>query len=135
MTRHPIIAAIVGFLVGNPIQAQPAQLPVEPVTSEILQTLRWQARPIVVLGADDQAAAQITMFQAQAVHLAERDVVLLTDGPGADILTGQSVDGFRVLLIGKDGGVKLDRDQTVSVEEIIALIDSMPMRQREMQAP
>lgn len=39
---------------------------------------------------------------------------------------------FRVILVGKDSAVKLDRDRPVSAEELFALIDAMPMRQYEM---
>ena len=36
-----------------------------------------------------------------------------------------------VLLIGKDGGIKLiERSDQVSLEAVFALIDTMPMRQR-----
>jgi hypothetical protein len=41
---------------------------------------------------------------------------------------------FSVVLVGKDGGVKLDRQEKTSLDEIFALIDSMPMRQREMRS-
>jgi hypothetical protein len=40
---------------------------------------------------------------------------------------------FTVVLIGKDGGEKLRRGTDVDIAEIFALIDSMPMRQREMR--
>jgi hypothetical protein len=40
---------------------------------------------------------------------------------------------FTVVLVGKDGGVKLQRPGPVSLSDIFGLIDSMPMRQREMQ--
>ena len=40
---------------------------------------------------------------------------------------------FTVLLIGKDGGVKLRREGGVELNEIFSLIDTMPMRQREMR--
>ena len=40
---------------------------------------------------------------------------------------------FAVLLIGKDGGVKLRREGGVELDEILSLIDTMPMRQREMR--
>ena len=39
---------------------------------------------------------------------------------------------FSVLLIGKDGGVKLRKKGGVELDEIFSLIDTMPMRQREM---
>ena len=37
----------------------------------------------------------------------------------------------RLILIGKDGGIKLNSRKT-SLEEIFSLIDTMPMRQEEM---
>ena len=40
---------------------------------------------------------------------------------------------FSVILVGKDGGVKLERQDRTSLEEIFALIDSMPMLQQEMR--
>jgi hypothetical protein len=40
---------------------------------------------------------------------------------------------FTVLLIGKDGGVELRREGGVELGEIFSLIDTMPMRQREMR--
>lgn len=40
---------------------------------------------------------------------------------------------FIVVLIGKDGGEKLRRGDEVNIAEIFSLIDSMPMRQREMR--
>ena len=42
-------------------------------------------------------------------------------------------DVFSVILIGKDGGVKLRSAEPVSAEAIFGLIDGMPMRQREMR--
>jgi|TARA_B110000305_G_scaffold78917_1_gene88800 hypothetical protein len=38
---------------------------------------------------------------------------------------------FRLILFGKDGGIKLNSRKT-SLEEIFSLIDTMPMRQEEM---
>ena len=40
---------------------------------------------------------------------------------------------FRVILIGKDGGMKLERDDQVGLEEIFERIDSMLMRKNEMR--
>ena len=43
-------------------------------------------------------------------------------------------DAFAVRLVGKDGGVKRSSDAIVDPAALYALIDSMPMRQREMRA-
>lgn len=40
---------------------------------------------------------------------------------------------FRVILVGKDGTIKLDRDRFVDDGDLFALIDSMPMRRHEMR--
>lgn len=40
---------------------------------------------------------------------------------------------FTVILLGKDGGIKLKRNENVRLEEIFQLVDSMPMRQDEMR--
>jgi hypothetical protein len=40
---------------------------------------------------------------------------------------------FTMILIGKDGGVKLKREYRTGLQEIFDLIDSMPMRQQEMR--
>ena len=40
---------------------------------------------------------------------------------------------FTVILIGKDGGVKLRKTDIVEPREIFALIDTMPIRMQEMR--
>ena len=40
---------------------------------------------------------------------------------------------FTLILVGKDGGVKLKRNDQVNLADVFGLIDSMPMRQNEMQ--
>lgn len=40
---------------------------------------------------------------------------------------------FMLILLGKDGGIKLKRNDRVKLEEIFSLIDSMPMRKDEMR--
>ena len=42
-------------------------------------------------------------------------------------------NSFTLILVGKDGGVKLKRSDQTSLAEIFALIDSMPMRKKEMR--
>ena len=46
---------------------------------------------------------------------------------------GIEPDKFAVVLIGKDGTVKLRKSEYVPLSEIFDLIDAMPMRQKEMQ--
>jgi hypothetical protein len=44
-----------------------------------------------------------------------------------------SNDTFSLILVGKDGGIKLKRSDQIDLTEVFELIDSMPMRQREMR--
>ena len=46
-------------------------------------------------------------------------------------ISSLSPSEFRLILIGKDGWIKLNTRKT-SLEEIFSLIDTMPMRQEEM---
>ena len=100
-----------------------------PLQATTLENLRWQARPVVVLGPDAQVVEQVAALQEHAEQLTDREVVILTDGPGADAL--RDGPGFQVLLIGKDGGVKMRSTTPVAADDILSLIDSMPMRQQE----
>lgn len=40
---------------------------------------------------------------------------------------------FKVVLIGLDGGIKLEQTEILSKEKLFAVIDGMPMRKRELQ--
>ncbi len=46
---------------------------------------------------------------------------------------GIAKNEFTLILVGKDGGVKLKRKGYVSLATVFELIDSMPMRQNEMR--
>jgi hypothetical protein len=91
----------------------------------------------------------VDQLQQQREGVADRDLVvfsLLNDDqsrvgetvlnrPEVQPLRGRfrvTADEFRVVLIGKDGTVKLN-EPAVQLSDIFALIDSMPMRQQEMQ--
>lgn len=50
------------------------------------------------------------------------------------IVTRSGAAAFRVLLVGKDGGVKLDSDAPVTPAELFTLIDAMPMRKAELRS-
>jgi hypothetical protein len=70
----------------------------------------------------------------------ERDSARMNMAP----IDRQTADSFRkrfsvppntfcLILVGKDGGIKLKRHDQASLEAVFELIDSMPMRQREMR--
>jgi hypothetical protein len=66
---------------------------------------------------------QISAFDAAAAGLKERDL---------EVITQTSAPAFRVRLVGKDGGVKLDRSTPMTIDELFTIIDAMPMRQDEV---
>ncbi|MBW7055829.1 DUF4174 domain-containing protein [Paracoccus bogoriensis] len=111
----------------------PGDLSPHPLAQGVLDKLRWQARPLVIVADGPAIETQLTALMQEADALSERDVVILTAAPGTSDLPLPAGGDFALLLIGKDGGVKLSRSQPVTPAEIIALIDQMPMRQNEAQ--
>ena len=104
-----------------------------------LQQFVWKKRPVVVFAdsdADPRYAEQIELLMEGLADLAERDVVVLTDtDPAAqsDLRLKLRPRGFMLVLIGKDGGVKLRKPFPWDVREISRSLDKMPMRKREIR--
>ncbi len=117
----------------------------------LMSGLTWEKRVLLVFApADDHAERQHQRVLLDAVEggLDERHMTVIEayaddrlalDGQFLDISSGAfydrfGVDGddFRVILVGKDGSVKLERNQAVDSGDLFALIDSMPMRRYEM---
>jgi len=73
--------------------------------------------------------------EAKLLHSAGREVPTRTIPRAPELRSryGVSGDSFALLLVGKDGGVKLTRNEPVALDEICALVDRMPMRRREMR--
>ena len=87
---------------------------------------QWKHRVLIIDTPSLQSAPylqQISAFDAAAASLKERDL---------EVMTQTSAPAFRVRLVGKDGGVKLDRDTPMTTDALFALIDAMPMRQEEL---
>ena len=89
-------------------------------------------------------------FWEQETELKDRDLIIFRfiDNNGGycnnEIISSEDVkrayrdfqidkDQFNILLIGKDGGIKMHQKQYVQTHTIFVLIDQMPMRQNEMQ--
>lgn len=115
-----------------------------------LDVERWQTRPLIVVAPD---AGDSTLRHFQQALLApanreafiEREMVLYTVVGGVGKRNGQAlqpaatrallsklgVDGkgpTRLLLVGKDGGTKIDQRTPLDPKAIFATIDRMPMR-------
>lgn len=90
-----------------------------------LSAHQWRHRVLIIDTPTQQSAEylqQNAALAAASAGLQERDVKIVT----------QAAKIFRVRLVGKDGGVKLDRGVPVDVATLFALIDAMPMRRSEM---
>ena len=104
-----------------------------------LSQFQWKKRPIVVFADsenDPAFVAQMELLRAREDDLRERDVIVLTDtDPAArnPIRLQLRPRGFTLVLVGKDGGVKLRKPFPWDVREITRSIDKMPIRQREIR--
>ena len=142
-TRHALAATLLAgaSLVASATDANP------------LAAEQWRTRPLVVVVPSAQHPL-LTGLQAQLRQakgrdaFQEREMVLFTVIGGKGRRDGQplSADQTRgllhavhlkagspaaVLLIGKDGGIKLtEQGDHIALASLFALIDTMPMRQR-----
>ncbi|SMX32676.1 DUF4174 domain-containing protein [Actibacterium lipolyticum] len=104
-----------------------------------LADFQWLARPVVIFAdtpADPRFQQQMELLADRMEELAERDVVVITDtDPAAKSSARQKLRprGFMLVLIGKDGGVKLRKPFPWDVRELSRSIDKMPMRQQEIR--
>ncbi|UTS81083.1 hypothetical protein OL67_002159 [Phaeobacter piscinae] len=119
--------------------ADPLVQLVRPGASVDLDELMWLHRPIVVFAdspADPRFHEQMERLADGAEALLERDVVVLTDtDPGVKSALRKKLRprGFMLVLIGKDGGVKLRKPQPWTVRELSRTIDKFPSRLREVE--
>ena len=115
-----------------------------------LAAVQWDKRVLVIFA--DRASAdygqQRDWLMAETSGLSERDMlVLAVSGTTVDTLSGSAgafdadalrerlapgAGAFEVVLVGKDGGVKLRRTAPITTDELFATIDAMPMRASEM---
>lgn len=109
-----------------------------PAEQRDLGDLRWNSRPVLLFApaaADARYEEQMALFRHAEQELRARDIVVLSDldarTPGP-IRQAFSPGGFKLVLVGRDGGVKLEEDGVLLPQALFSLIDRMPMRQREM---
>ena len=121
-----------------------AALPVVPARAgdDPLARYLWRSRVVVALApsrADPALAAQRRAFAALGAGARERDLVLVeaTDGTpeGAALRERFGGEGFRSVLVGKDGGEKLASAQPLGRDDLFPTIDAMPMRRDEIRRP
>jgi hypothetical protein len=118
-----------------------------------LSQFKWKNRLLLIFAPknnDPFFSALQNEISAQKSEVLVRDLVvfkIFETGPSfmdttqIDHTTAESIrkqfdvppGRFTVILVGKDGGVKLMRNAMVKLKDIFALIDAMPMRQEEMR--
>ena len=111
----------------------------------------WKNRPLLLFAptdSDPRLIETIKRIEAKRCDVADRDMVIgavVTEGNST--LDGRAIDAgesqqlrnrfaigenaFTVLLIGKDGGEKLRVNEIPDLRAVFAVIDGMPMRNRE----
>ncbi|MEP1200969.1 MULTISPECIES: DUF4174 domain-containing protein [unclassified Tateyamaria] len=141
--KHVLPVVIAGLLGGSLAAAEGEVTPAEALfvegDVEDLSQFVWEKRPIIIFAdspADPNFGQQIEYLETRAQELLDRDVIVLTDtDPSGDsaLRTKLRPRGFMLVLIGKDGGVKLRKPYPWDVRQLMRSIDSMPMRQREIR--
>lgn len=110
-----------------------------------LDDFRWKNRIILV---KESGAEGLTQLRESAKEIKDRDIMWfkLNDGKIETNFDGDLSENFaefleteyferfdeNVFLIGKDGSIK-SKDEKLDLKNYFGQIDSMPMRQREMQ--
>jgi hypothetical protein len=118
-----------------------------------LSQFQWKNR-LLFLFAPNRSHPLFDALQksiaTEQVGVADRDLIvfeILESGPSRmemtdlDSQVAQSLrdkfdvrgDQFAVILVGKDGGIKLNQQDETQLDDIFGLIDSMPMRREEMR--
>ncbi|WP_095097654.1 DUF4174 domain-containing protein [Pseudomonas sp. Irchel 3A5] len=136
------LALLLG-MAGSQVMADTASNP--------LDSERWQSRPLIVVAPDASDATwlefqQDLMKPANREAFVEREMVLYSVVNGVGKRNDQAMDPkatsallstlgvkpdgpTRLLLVGKDGGTKVDQYAPLDISVIFATIDKMPMRQ------
>ena len=115
---------------------------------------RWERRPLLLFApknSDPRLVETLSRIEASRCDFVDRDMVIgVVVADGNSTLDGQVIDAdesqrltkrfaigedtFSALLIGKDGFEKLRVNEVPDLQAIYAVIDGMPMRNREMRA-
>ncbi|MCK0137145.1 DUF4174 domain-containing protein [Arenibacter sp. S6351L] len=122
-----------------------------------LKKHQWENRVVIIVSQNEDSRAyqeQITEFNSLPKELKERKIIVYQVLPDRYKLMNYQIKGkdiewitsptlfdkfannkedFKVILIGLDGGIKLEKIEVLSTSELFATIDVMPMRRAEMK--
>ena len=140
MRRITLLLSTLAFANAALADEAPAPtLSILPAGEAELADFEWQSRLVVVFGDgedDPRFQTQIELLQANAPELIDRDVIVLTDTDPkgeSELRLKLRPRGFMLVLIGKDGGVKLRKPFPWKVRELTRVIDKTVLRQREVR--
>ncbi len=118
------------------------------VMAQGLVNYQWENRLLLIIGDDPSGDLVLAQYTERTVENKERKLIPLVvqpDGyfntqtsefifdPGVFTAYGSN-ESFTIVLIGLDGGVKAKFNNAVSIDDIYALIDQMPMRKQELKS-
>lgn len=110
-----------------------------------LTSNQWKKRIVIISAPTAHQSAflqQKQLLADEAAGLSERDILVVdapmdqmnpTDKAYLQTRLGLEPGRFSILLIGKDGGVKIREVKPVPARTLFATIDGMPMRRQEMR--
>lgn len=122
-----------------------------------LKKHQWENRVVIIASQNEDSRTyqeQITEFNSLPKEFKERKIIVYQVLPDRYKLTDYQIKGkdiewttsptlfdkfvnnkedFKVILIGLDGGIKLEKTKVLSTTELFAAIDVMPMRRAEMK--
>ena len=114
-----------------------------PIHAESLKDYRWTNRVIITFSNSEENPDRRFLIQQIKQYPCEyrkRDLVHIDLIQGSDEYNRLSQklslperNSFKFLLIGKDGEIKLSTNR-VELKDVFSLIDTMPMRKRELQS-
>ena len=114
-----------------------------PIHAETLKDYRWTNRVIITFSNSEENPDRRFLIQQIKQYPCEyrkRDLVHIDLIQGSDEYNRLSQkfslperNSFKFLLIGKDGEIKLSTNR-VELKDVFSLIDTMPMRKREIHS-
>ncbi|WP_197056959.1 DUF4174 domain-containing protein [Cellulophaga sp. Hel_I_12] len=114
-----------------------------------ISDFEWKNRVLILVAKDlnnEGLKTQLEAFKGFSDDFEARDLILFISTPQGTYTSQKTsvdlkgIDTFQknnfkgIILLGKDGGIKLKEPFTVTAKTILNVIDAMPMRQREKKS-
>jgi len=114
-----------------------------------ISDFKWKNRVLILVAKDlnnEDLNTQIEAFKDYSDDFEARDLILFISTPQGTYTSHKTsvdtkgIDTYRknnfegIILLGKDGGIKLKKPFIVTAKTILNVIDAMPMRQNEKKS-